>query len=257
MGQLSKTNETTRKKFLSFRQKLTSAKVHTELGHHKSSIDYEVMAVKNLRQPGISDPVLYIQEQERKRIAEALHNDLGQLLYCIRLNLSKIDHSELTEEVKGIKEKVEQLVHEAIATTRKISFELTPSLLKDFGLKVAIEELSKRSSCKLIQIKTFIDIDRRFDELTETSIFRIIQELVNNIIKHSEATEAKILVSESSNTVHIRVEDNGKGFLSEKKKGCGLGLHYIQDRVDQLHGELTIFSAPDKGTVAQIKFLMP
>jgi len=257
MGQLSKTKESTGEKFLSFGKKLSSANVHSGLGNHRSSMDHEVIPAKDLSQPDVADPVLYIQEQERKRIAEALHNDLGQILYCIRLNLSKIDKSELPEEAKGIKEKIDQLVHEAIATTRKISFELTPSLLKDFGLKVAIEELCKRSSCKRLQIKTFIDIERRYDELTETSVFRIIQEFLNNIVKHSEATEAKILVSKNSNTLHIRVEDNGKGFLNEKKKADGLGLHYIQNRVDQLQGELTIFSAPDKGTVAQIKFLMP
>src|SRR4051812_35775463 len=109
----------------------------------------------------LMDPVLFIQEQERKRISEALHNELGQILYTIQLTVSRIESSELSEGNRKLKEEINKLISEGIETTRRVSYELMPSLLKDFGIKASIEGLYPKVSDK-IKIHSLIEIKKRY-----------------------------------------------------------------------------------------------
>ncbi|MDB5261028.1 MAG: chemotaxis protein [Adhaeribacter sp.] len=196
--------------------------------------------------------VLQTQEAERKRISEALHNGLGQLLYAAKLNLDYLEPKQATQ--KEVKEQINNLLDQAIASTRNISFELTPAILRDFGLKTAFEELITRLNSPSLKITyDLVDLEGRFDDLVEISLYRIIQELLNNIMKHSGASEAHLEMENKKGLLYLRVQDNGTGFnLAEKKSGKGIGLSSIYNRVKLLDGKIKIDSRAGQGTSIEI-----
>ena len=108
------------------------------------------------------------------------------------------------------------ILEEVINQTKNISFELSPSLLHDFGLKPTIEELAERSSNNTLSVSwDIIDYTTRFNNHLELAIYRIVQELVNNIVKHSKASNAYIFIEKEGGTVKLEVSDNGIGFNQE------------------------------------------
>lgn len=204
------------------------------------------------QQREILKAILQTQETERDRISEALHNGLGQILYAAKLNLNNI--SSESPEVTEAKDSVDQLLSESITVTRNISFELTPSVLKEFGLRTALEEVISRITHPGLKITIDMEgCDERLDYTMELSLYRIIQELLNNILKHSHATEASIELTRDDSTVLLSVKDNGVGIDKEElKKPKGIGLHSIQNRVDLLEGKLEVASSKNKGTSFKI-----
>ncbi|PSR53114.1 hypothetical protein AHMF7605_06020 [Adhaeribacter arboris] len=207
---------------------------------------------KLTQQKAILNAILDTQEAERKRISEALHNGLGQLLYATKLQLGDM-HPEKPLE-KELQTSIDNLLNEAIKETRQLSFELMPSILRDFGLEAAIEEICKRVSSSKIQLQCeVLGLKDRLDEILETAIFRICQELLNNIIKHSQATEASIQLLNQKTKIVLRVEDNGIGFDPEKLDRTGLGLSSIRNRLQLIDGTLDIESEPGQGSLFTIK----
>ncbi|GAA4424899.1 hypothetical protein GCM10023188_05250 [Pontibacter saemangeumensis] len=200
------------------------------------------------QQREILKAILQTQETERDRISEALHNGLGQILYAAKLNLNSM--SSESPDVIDIKERVDQLLSESITVTRNISFELTPSVLKEFGLKTAVEEVISRITHPSLKITIdMVSCDKRLDYTMELSLYRIIQELLNNILKHSQATEASIELTCDQSSVMLCVKDNGIGIDREElKKPKGIGLHSIQNRVDLLEGKLEVATSKNNGT---------
>jgi len=184
---------------------------------------------------------IHTQENERKRISEALHDSVGQLLYGIKLKLDQ--QSVSAELVKDL----HKLLDQAIAETRNISFELAPSILKDFGLPVTVDEMAKRLCTRYLSIQVDISLRKRLELNTEITIFRVIQELVNNSIKHAEATKIVITVRKE-NAIVIEVSDNGLGFDPKSRKAsAGSGLSAIRNRISLYGGEMYIDSAPGRG----------
>lgn len=195
--------------------------------------------------------ILEAQEEERIRIAEALHNGLGQLLYATKLKMEDI------KDNKDVKAEVKEFLDEAITETRNLSFTLMPTLLKDFGLQVILDETARRFSTKTLKLECHVlGLKERLSNIQETAAFRIIQELLNNIIKHSRAKSATILVSRRKGRVEIIVMDNGIGFDTEKilEKSGGSGLKSIHNRLDLLNGNIKINSKSNKGTVVTVTF---
>ncbi|KAA5548617.1 CheR family methyltransferase [Adhaeribacter rhizoryzae] len=204
------------------------------------------------QQKQILKAVLQTQEAERKRISEALHNGLGQLLYAAKLNLDHLENkNEAQQETKG---RINNLLNQAISATRNISFELTPTVLRDFGLKTAIEELIRRLDSPALNVTSdLVGLEERFEDLIEISLYRIIQELLNNTMKHAEATTVHIELENRKNQLYLRVQDNGNGFNSaEKRNSKGIGLSSIRNRVKLLDGKLKIDSRPGQGTSVDI-----
>jgi signal transduction histidine kinase len=170
--------------------------------------------------------ILKTQEEERKRISEALHNGLGQLLYAIKLKLEKLCKSSPHKLIDESKE----LLTEAMRDAKKISFELIPALLDDFGLEKAINELSKKYSGESLTVHCNIfGYEKRLLSSLEIAVFRIVQELLNNIVKHSKATEAQASIIIAKKMI-IKIDDNGIGF-NVKKLNKGFGLRNINYRV--------------------------
>lgn len=195
---------------------------------------------------------LHTQEEERKRIAEALHNGLGQLLYGVKLHLEHVNLNDTPNpEISHLK----ALLEEAIQETRTIAFELMPSILQDFGLEVTLRELCQKLSKTHITISLVVyDASPRFDPDIEIAAYRMIQELVNNSIKHSEATLIKIEVCEAKNCLYLQVSDNGKGIdKTILKNEKGIGLRSIKKRLKLTGGHLRIDVNTAKGTKVRLK----
>ena len=187
--------------------------------------------------------IIDTQERERQNIGSLLHDSLAQLLYAARLNLQ----SFLLEnkESKGHIMPVKKLLNEAIHIIRNISMELVPSVLHDFGLKVAINSMTDRISIQEFQINTWIQEQcELLPEGIKLAIYRIVQELLNNCIKHSLANKIEVSVIQNKGKVVIQVSDNGGGFESniEQSMKQGSGLRGIKSSVDQYGGQIKVSS---------------
>lgn len=210
------------------------------------------------QQKVVLDAILEAQEEERKRIAETLHNGLCQLLYGIRLYLDQLDFQQDKAPDKSykVKQQIEVLLEEAINDARNISYALTPTILEDFGLQVALRELSKKLSVATLTISlATYEVNRKLNAGTEMMAYRIIQELINNVLKHADATDAEIEVEQKEMNLIISVSDNGKGFNQKNIPKKGIGLHSITNRVKLLKGKLDIISTKNKGS--KVKIVLP
>jgi len=189
------------------------------------------------------------QEAERKRIAAELHDGLGQNLVVIKnramLGINKGDDKErVKKELNSISESAAQALEEV----REITNNLRPQLLDRLGLTKAINAMLKKVS-GVIEIESEIDsIDNIFNETEEISIYRIVQESLNNIIKHSDASDASVKIKRDENKITIKIEDNGKGFDVLNLKSGGLGLIGLKERAQLLGGEFVIDSRIGEGT---------
>jgi two-component system NarL family sensor kinase len=197
---------------------------------------------------------LSAQEEERKRIAETLHNGLGQLLYGVKLSLGQLDlEKELLdmESLRKIKSDTLGLLTKAIQQSRSISHELTPVILEDFGLKEAIREICKEISPTYKTECYFEGFEHKLSRHVELAIYRMVQELVTNVVKHANATDIKINVEINSKVVHIRVTDNGIGFTGDMER-TGIGLTIIKNKLKLLDGSLKLAYDRDRGTKVNI-----
>ncbi|WP_192820222.1 PAS domain S-box protein [Rufibacter sp. LB8] len=212
------------------------------------------------QQKAIMDAVLTTQNEERKRIAEALHNSLAQLLYAAKLNLEEIkDKIPEKEDLKDPFEKVYSFLEGAIKETRTLAHELIPRVLEDFGLRSALKDLATRLSTGSFTVQCVITgFDTPTDYEIETHLFRFVQELLNNVMKHAEATEALVQVVDTGTAVRVRVADNGKGMppsmLERASTSKGIGLTTIRYRVKLLQGTMQVHSAAGEGTTVTIEF---
>ena len=233
------------------------------IGHNVTSLKQfqeDQLSQKLKQQQAISQTILNTQEEERKRIAEALHNSLGQILYGAKLSLSMLDFEKKSTEISNleIKKIVNDLLEEAIVETKTISFELTPGTLKDFGLETALKDLLNKKFQKT-QLKSslhLIGLKNRIDPDLEITIFRIVQELINNSIKHSHAQNVDLYISKLSDYVYINLTDDGIGFNKELTNDNykGFGLKNIRNRVMVLNGNFIINTKVNKGTQISIEF---
>lgn len=216
----------------------------------KKLLEEEATKLRFDQQRNITAAILLAQENERRRISEALHDSVSQLLYGIKLNLQQIDNKAGGTYLK----KTKNLIDAAINETRNISFELAPSILTDFGLSATITEMAKRLSTNSLTIKVTVDISERLPLSLEVNIFRILQELINNCIKHSGASIVTLAIRRESNSIQIRVKDNGKGFNVKDKNTLsgGSGLSSIRNRLSLYNGKIDVESQPDKGTIVYI-----
>jgi signal transduction histidine kinase len=187
---------------------------------------------------------IQIQEQERQRIASDLHDDVGAILSTTKLYLSHLVEGE--QESNDIAKKVENLVDNAIHNLRGISRNISPHNLEKFGLNSAIEDICLQiNAAHKLKISFESNLDKRLVLEIELNIYRIVQELLNNTIKHSGASEASISIDFSEENEHLtlKYKDNGKGIekhLFEKNniKNMGLGLKNITSRVELLKANI-------------------
>ena len=215
-------------------------------------------------QQAFSQELIYSQESERRRISGELHDSLGQRLIVIKnyaLILLRPDADRLrTEEMRQTIEEISTEASHAIDETRTISYNLRPFQLDRLGLSKAIEALV-RSASRATEIKFSTqvdDIDESFPEDLRINFYRIVQEAVNNIMKHSGASEAEIRAEKAGSRILLSIRDNGNGMASATKsvpvgKG-GFGLTGIRERAAVLGGVVRIRSHPGIGTLLTCEF---
>lgn len=222
----------------------------------RKKMEQEAEMLKNDQQKLILSATLTAQEKERNNISRALHDSVGQLLYGIRLNLESVQRAQnLKDETKNLNE----LLDQAIKETRQLSYELTPAVLRDFGFVAGIKEMAQRTSTPHFKVDTFIDSSA--DLLSadvQLYVFRMIQELISNCIKHAQATRAEIKVTCVNKKVMIRVGDNGTGLTigMEEAAKSGSGISGIRNRVYLLNGQIK-FNNTKKGLVVTVTFTVP
>ncbi|TDE41891.1 two-component sensor histidine kinase [Flavobacterium rhamnosiphilum] len=194
------------------------------------------------------------QELERKKIASFLHDNISALLSSAGLHLSTFTSKNQIISQEIIKTKA--ILEEAHDQVRDLSHELMPTLLARFGLFYALEDLCEKNSNSAIQFNYAIVVPTktRYNEDFEIKMYFIIMELLNNIIKHSKATQAKLTIQENNKSLQIEIEDNGKGFDTDKFYILeGFGINQIKARINNLKGTIAIHSKIDSGTSVVIE----
>lgn len=212
----------------------------------------------------LTSQLLNAQESERRRIAHDLHDDLGQVMNLLKLQMRTLERkvpAELSEAHKIIDDS-RKYINEVIDKARRLSHDLSPSILEDLGLydalKNLLEEFAKYQAAEVIT--EIDDFKGLFPQEAEINLYRLFQESLNNIIKHANATQIKVIISRHPHCVDFRMEDNGQGFdpktvLSYKKLDRGMGLATMEERVLMLGGVLKLQSEPGQGT--RLHFSVP
>ena len=191
------------------------------------------------------------QELERKRLARELHDETGQALTSFLLGLKQVEDAKAPEEARAAIAVLRGQIVETLQSVRRLAVELRPKALDDFGLIPALERLGEafgEQSGIAVDVQANLDSARLPAEV-ETALYRIVQEALTNVAKHSSASRVSIVVSRREGSVTAVVEDDGKGFgASGGSEGDGLGLVGMKERVGLLGGRLAIESTEGAGT---------
>jgi signal transduction histidine kinase len=193
------------------------------------------------------------EEKERSRLAKDLHDGVGGLLSATKMHLSILRNEQSISPNIDRFDNTISILDSATQEIRTIAHNLAPEILNNYGLDTALELFCESISNQNLQINyQSVGIIPRLKSNAELIVYRIAQELVNNIIKHAEATEAYVQLSHHNNFMTLSVEDNGKGMNESDKKG--IGIVNLKARAETLNGDFTITSAPNEGTTFYIEF---
>ena len=234
-------------------QRITSAKIITqqteEINHQKIRELEDNMKMNSM----IS--VIEGQEIERERIAKDLHDSLGGLLSTIKLQFDHVRSKQ--ENMVNLKEynQAYKLLDTAVEEVRTISRNLQPGSLQDLGLIPAIKDLINRFECEAYPDIYFqyYEMPVKIDKMISLSIYRVIQELLNNSLKHANANEILIQINTEEDELVIQYEDDGVGFDQENLVRKGMGLENIKSRINYMHGSISIDSQSGSGISVLIR----
>lgn len=200
--------------------------------------------------------IIVTQEKERKRIAQDLHDDISAKLNVINLNANLLKDGELKpEEYTFVNDAILKATDKTLESARKIAHNLLPPILDKFGLKEAIEELADSfSNSRKIAIDYNLEYPKAFlTKAKELHFFRIIQELINNSVRHGKAKNSQLIFKTENNNLLFTYTDDGIGFnVSDQKHQKGLGMKNIESRVTLLAGNYSITSKPNQGFSIEI-----
>lgn len=238
--------------FRNFRQRQLFSRQQVELQQQR------IRELEKDRQLVAVDSMIKGQEDERSRLAKDLHDGLGGLLSGVKYSLSNMkDNLIITPDNMAVFERSLDMLDTSIKELRRVAHNMMPEMLTKFGLDEALKEYCNTiNATGLLSVKfQSLGMDSRLDKSVEIIVFRIVQELLNNILKHAVATEAFVQLIRQETRLNMVVEDNGKGMdigLTETSKGAG--WVNIRSRVDYLKGQLDIHSELGKGTLINIEF---
>ena len=213
----------------------------------------DISVLREQQQNQLIEAAVRSEELERHRIAETLHDEVGAILSSTKLHFQGMKTNNMDERDSQLYEKGKELLDEGIKKVRGISHNLHSNILKEFGLNEAIRHFVTTVTSNTI-IKSTVDLDNQYKTLTpenDISIYRLIQELVNNILKHSQATELQISSVFTPQNLEIKVFHNGLGLTQQRFEELsynkdGLGLKNIQNRIILLKGSIN-FSEVENG----------
>jgi PAS domain S-box-containing protein len=204
--------------------------------------------------------VIEAQEAERRRISRELHDQVGQILTAVKMNLHSLSEKCSAPEILASIQDNMEVIDEAVDQVRDLSVDLRPLLLDDFGLPIALRWYLDRQQkrCAIATEFTTHSLceDDRFSSELETACFRIVQEAVTNVVRHARATRIVVTLERNGSDLVLRIADDGAGFdLSVLRNGAAtLGLRGMEERVQALGGLISINSAPSQGTDISARF---
>ncbi len=214
------------------------------------NFNQQINSLQDQQKLAVSNALLEGEELERKRLARDLHDGLGSMLSGLKLQLSKLNNSNES----GVEEVNKQLDN-SIKELRQIAQNMMPESLLKLGLNAALEDLCLRYTSSKIAIEFHsLGIENSISESQQIAIYRIVQELINNALKHANASSILVSCTQNNKRFFITVEDNGKGFDTKKENATiNMGLKNIKNRVEFLNGKLEIDSEPENGTSFNIE----
>lgn len=202
----------------------------------------------------ILDAIIKTEEHERERFAKNLHDDLGPLLSSIKMYINSFTATRDANKQEYIINQLNEIVKEAITTTKEVSNDLSPHILINYGLVAATDSFLKKVPSTIKAIFEHELISERLSIHIENSTYRIIKELINNSLKHSKADKIFIKLKEQNNYLSLEYSDNGIGFeLSDMNKSEGMGFSNIISRAKALNSIYEFQSKPGKGFLFKIK----
>lgn len=214
----------------------------------------EINDLKHEQEAKTYNAMLEGQENERERLAADLHDGLAGRLSATRIKLEQLSKKATSDKVE-----LDNALHnidDSLSELRNIARNLMPETVLKYGLKAAVEDYCTSISTGVEDIKfiiQFYDTEANIPKSTLLTLYRIIQELINNAVKHSQATEVLVQFLIENGNINITVEDNGQGFTFDKEsKRGGMGLHNLKTRVAYLNGEIDFDSSVNEGTTAHI-----
>jgi len=197
--------------------------------------------------------IIITQENERKRIAEELHDGIGQMMSAVKMNVASLD---VLEEDKAHFEKTLSLIDDSCSELRNISHAMMPSALSKLGFISAIKELiDSINSSKKININ-FLEsgLNTRLNEIVEVNLYRIVQEILQNILKYAQANEVQIKIAKNGNQLQLSINDDGVGFDAKiLKTNSGNGWNNINSRITVINAKINVESAVNRGTKINIE----
>lgn len=204
----------------------------------------DLLHLENERKYEATKAILQGEEQERHRIAQDLHDSMGGMLANIRMSISSLNPDKSNEIYKKIDKSISEM--------RRISRNLMPETLKNLGLEIALKELCESMSQKhfFIQFEAF-NISNEIQFQSQLTLYRITQESISNVIKHAQANNVIVQISQYENTLNLTIEDDGIGF-DKSKIVYGMGLRNIENRVRLINGTVDILSSNGNGTTINI-----
>ncbi|MGI4872563.1 MAG: PAS domain-containing protein [Janthinobacterium lividum] len=227
-------------------------------------LEADNLRLRLTQQQSLFEAVQAAQETERKRMAESLHNGIGQILYATKLRLDRLHTPplETNSSLTTARHEADQLLSEAIRQTRVLSHELVPMVLEEFGLAAALQDVGRKMSTPQLRLHSHVLLDEAAVSLApplQMALYRMAQELAQNITKHAHgATEASLELETMPGWVLLRAEDNGAGFAPPAlTESPGLGLRSIRDRVSLLGGQLEAGAVPTGGAYVRIRIPLP
>jgi signal transduction histidine kinase len=197
------------------------------------------------------------REDEKTRIARELHDDLGQRLTALKMDVATLQ-DDIPDDLASLKHTAQgmnQLIDGTVAAVRRIAADLRPVMLDDLGLASAVEwltgEFTRRHGIKTTLAVS--DEDMEFDHAAATAIYRLVQEALTNVARHAQASEVTVALHHESTQDIVTVSDNGKGMGPEEEAKAGsFGLLGMKERAHLLGGTMTIASKPSQGTTIRI-----
>ncbi len=223
---------------------------------HKSAL--RVQTALAIQKEENTKAILDAEEKERTRLASELHDGLGPMLSTVKYNLSgmKSITANLENGDKELFRKTIHLLDESCKEVRQVSHSIMPNALLKNGLESALRDFTTKIGNNQIKINLTTDLrGKKIDSQIAVATYRIIQECINNVIKHAQATQVDISVIKDEDGLSATIEDNGKGFLLKEKQEEGIGLKNMAARIRYLQGSFEIDSRPGNGTL--IAFHIP
>ncbi len=233
--------------------KLRQKNLVLQLTQTKLIQDQNIEKIKSESQVRILNATIDGKESERKQIAETLHDSVSTLLSSANLHLQATQskfNGKTPEEI----DKTQKIIVEASQVIRELSHTLVSSVLLKFGLEFAINDMAQKYSNSQIEIETNLGMIGRYHQNFEIKTYNIIQEFLNNILKHSKAEKAFINLKEVKGELILKISDDGIGFDKTKIKNKeGLGLNQIEARVEMMKGDFDVYSSMNNGTLISVR----